>query len=97
VTSESPTTAPPTLPTDERSEDGSAELPREAFTERAAAARARGLPAAYIAGGDDPELEAELARERPYVRLLVLMIVAIVLGGFVLGLIGMLLIEAGAA
>jgi hypothetical protein len=71
------------------------ELPPEAFTERAAAARARGLPGPYIAGGDDPDLAAELARERPYVRLLIGMVVAIVLGGFILGAIGMLIIEAG--
>jgi hypothetical protein len=70
-------------------------LPAEAFTERAAAARARGLPGAYIAGGDDPDLDTELARERPYLRLLIGMVAAIVLGGFVLGLIGMVLIEAG--
>jgi len=45
------------------------------------------MPGATITGGDDPELEATLERERPWVRLLVAMIVAIVLAGFVLGVI----------
>jgi len=53
--------------------------------ERAAAARARGLSAPYIAGGRDPEPDKGLSEERFYVRLLVIMFVAIVLGGFVLG------------
>ncbi len=35
-----------------------------------------------------PNLDATLARERPYVRLLVGMIAVIVLGGFVIGIIG---------
>lgn len=74
-----------------------ADLPPEAFTERAAAARARGLPGPYIVGGDDPHLADELERERPYVRLLIAMIVAIVLGGFILGILGVLVIEAGLA
>lgn len=50
-------------------------------------ARRRGLPAPYIAGGDDPDLPATLRRERPYVRLLVGMVVAIVVIGFALGII----------
>jgi hypothetical protein len=54
-------------------------------------ARRRGLPQAYIAGGDDPELEATLRRERRYVRLLVWMIIVIVAGGFVLGFLAALL------
>lgn len=75
----------PTTPT------GPPSLPPEAFTERAAHARARGLAAPYIAGGDDPELVETMRRERVYVRVLLAMIVAIVLGGFVLGAIGLLL------
>ena len=43
------------------------------------------MPGATITGGDDPELEATLERERPWVRLLITMIVAIVLAGFILG------------
>ena len=77
-----PTPEAPTEPTP---------LPPEGFTERAAHARARGLAAPYIAGGDDPELVETLRRERVYVRVLLGMIVAIVLSGFVLGAIGLLL------
>ena len=52
------------------------------------AARKRGLEQPYIAGGEDPEIEATLRHERPYVRILVAMVVIIVLTGFVLGFIG---------
>jgi hypothetical protein len=48
-------------------------------------ARRRGLERPYIAGGDDPELGETLVRERPYVRLLVGMVLVIVLGGFIVG------------
>ncbi len=54
-------------------------------SQRDAIARAKGLPGPTIAGGGDPDLEETLERERPLVRLLVIMIVAIVIGGFVLG------------
>jgi len=54
-------------------------------SQRDAIARAKGMPGATITGGDDPELEATLERERPWVRLLITMIVAIVLAGFILG------------
>lgn len=53
---------------------------------RAAIARARGLAAPYIAGGRDPEPAAGKREERFYVRLLLLMVAVIVLGGFVLGI-----------
>lgn len=52
---------------------------------RAQHARARGLAAPYIAGGRDPEPEAGHREERFYGRLLVIMVVAVVLGGFVIG------------
>ena len=52
---------------------------------RAQHARARGLAAPYIAGGRDPAPEAGRREERFYVRLLLLMVVALVLGGFVIG------------
>ena len=52
------------------------------------AARKRGLEQPYIAGGDDPELDETLRRERPYVRILIAMVVLIVLTGFILGFIG---------
>ncbi len=58
---------------------------------RNVAARRRGLQQPYIEGGDDPELEETLAKERPYVRLLIAMVIALVMLGFVLGIIGTLL------
>lgn len=58
---------------------------------RNVAARKRGLPQPYIAGGDDPQLGETLERERPYVRLLVGMVVVIVLLGFVLGIVSALI------
>lgn len=50
-------------------------------------ARARGLQAPYIAGGTDPDPEPALREERYYGRLLLGMVLAIVLGGFVIGII----------
>src|SRR5829696_6158507 len=54
---------------------------------RNVAARKRGLTKPYIPGGEDPELQTELARERPYVRLLLVMVAVIVALGFVLGIV----------
>lgn len=53
---------------------------------RAQHARARGLKAPYIAGGRDPDPEAGLREERFYLRLLVVMILVVGLGGFVIGI-----------
>lgn len=53
---------------------------------RATQARARGLAAPYIAGGEDPNPERTRREERRYRILLVAMIVAVVLLGFVLGI-----------
>jgi hypothetical protein len=53
---------------------------------RAVQARARGLAAPYIAGGEDPDLAATRRREGRYLRLLIVMIVVVVLAGFVLGI-----------
>ena len=53
---------------------------------RATQARARGLAAPYIAGGEDPDPEQTRRRERRYRIALVAMIVAVVLLGFVLGI-----------
>ncbi|HEX5827416.1 MAG TPA: hypothetical protein VFY23_07850 [Candidatus Limnocylindrales bacterium] len=53
---------------------------------RNVAARKRGLEQPYIAGGEDPDLEQTLAKERPYIRLLIAMVIAIVALGFVLGI-----------
>ncbi len=58
---------------------------------RAAAARARGLAAPYIAGGRDPDPDAGLREERFYGRILLVMVAVIVLGGFVLGIAATLL------
>jgi hypothetical protein len=54
---------------------------------RAELARARGLEAPYISGGEDPEPEAAQREDRFYGRLLLIMVGAIVLGGFVIGII----------
>jgi hypothetical protein len=58
---------------------------------RATQARARGLAAPYIAGGEDPNPERTRREERPYLVLLVVMIVVVVLSGFVLGVLQKLL------
>lgn len=58
---------------------------------RAVQARARGLDAPYIAGGEDPDLEATRRREARYLRLLIAMVVVVVLAGFVLGIVANLL------
>ena len=62
---------------------------------RATQARARGLAAPYIAGGDDPDLAATRRRERRYLRLLIAMVIVVVLAGFVLGIVANLLGFAG--
>jgi hypothetical protein len=51
-------------------------------------ARRKGLDQPYIAGGADPEIEETRRRERPYVQVLLWMVVAIVALGFVLGFVG---------
>jgi hypothetical protein len=63
---------------------------------RAQHARARGLAAPYIAGGRDPEPEAGRREERFYLRLLVIMVLVLVLGGFVVGVL-IALLQSGAA
>jgi hypothetical protein len=60
-------------------------------SERNVHARKRGLPQPYIAGGNDPELDKTLQRERPYVRVLVAMAIGIVVLGFALGVLSALL------
>jgi len=59
-------------------------------TERNQVARQKGLPTGYIPGGDDPDHARALAEERRYLRVLLAMVIAIVLAGFVLGLIAAL-------
>lgn len=58
---------------------------------RASQARARGLAAPYIPGGLDPNPEEARRQERRDLRLLIAMVVAIVLSGFVLGYLAILL------
>ena len=65
--------------------------PTEYDSERNALARARGLNAPYIAGGRDPDPDTGLREERRFLRLLLLMVGAIIVGGFVLGILTNLL------
>lgn len=58
---------------------------------RAVQARARGLSAPYIAGGEDPNPEATRRHEARYLRWLIAMVVIVVLAGFVLGIVAKLL------
>jgi hypothetical protein len=70
---------------------GDSELPADPArydSPRAVAARRRGLEAPYIPGGEDPDLAGTLRREERDKRLLIGMAVAIVLMGFVLGILG---------
>ena len=62
---------------------------------RAQLARARGLDAPYIPGGEDPEPEIAQREDRYYGRLLVIMVIVIVAAGYVLGIIANLI--AGSA
>lgn len=80
-TSDGVGTSPEPLPPDPEAYD----------SPRAAAARARGLSAPYIAGGRDPDPGAGSREERFYLRLLLAMVAVIVLGGFVLGIIATIL------
>ena len=66
---------PPDLPADPDAYD----------SPRAVRARAKGLDAPYIAGGDDPNPGPALAEERRYWRLLLAMVLIIVASGFVVG------------
>lgn len=80
--------------TDEPTPNAQAPLPPDPakYDEyRNVAARKRGLEQPYIAGGEDPDLEKTLAKERPYVRLLIAMTIGIVMLGFVLGIISALI------
>jgi hypothetical protein len=69
-------------------------------TERNAAARRRGLAAPYIPGGRDPDQDRAELEDRRYVKILLVMVVAIIIGGFVLGVLASLagltgLLDAG--
>ena len=53
---------------------------------RAELARARGLSAPYISGGEDPNPGPGLEVDRRFGRLLLIMVIGIVLAGFVIGI-----------
>lgn len=79
---------------EEAPDQAAAELPPDPDAydaPRSVQARARGLAAPYIAGGEDPNPDAGRREERRYLRLLVAMVVVIVLSGFVLGYLAQLL------
>lgn len=71
--------------------------PQAYDSERAQLARARGLSAPYIAGGRDPDPIKGRREERFYLRLLLIMVAVIVLGGFILGIAAVLLGLGGLA
>jgi hypothetical protein len=52
---------------------------------RNAIARAKGLEAPYIKGGEDPAPAAAIETDRKYGRLLVFMVISIVAAGFLIG------------
>ncbi|MEP6639815.1 MAG: hypothetical protein ABJC39_10740 [Chloroflexota bacterium] len=60
--------------------------PAEYDSPRARIARAKGLDAAYIAGGRDPDPEAGRREERHYGKLLLWMVLGLMFGGFVIGI-----------
>lgn len=57
-------------------------------SERSEHARRRGLDAPYIPGGRDPDPDRGRREERRFLRWLLIMVLAIVLSGFVLGFVG---------
>ncbi|HEY1176421.1 MAG TPA: hypothetical protein VGF17_09710 [Phytomonospora sp.] len=61
---------------------------------RAERARAKGLQAPYISGGNDPGLAAARAEERRLGRILLAMVIAIVTAGFVIGIVVALLVPS---
>ena len=86
-------TAPPPArrPPEPASPDQLPPDPEAYDSPRATQARARGLSAPYIAGGNDPDPERGRREERRLGLLLILMIVVVVSLGFVLGIIQNLL------
>ncbi|HXU87096.1 MAG TPA: hypothetical protein VN773_14955 [Verrucomicrobiae bacterium] len=64
--------------------------PQAYDSERAAAARRRGLSTPYIPGGRDPDQARADAEDRRLLRILVTMVIVIVLAGFVLGVLAQL-------
>ena len=64
--------------------------PQAYDTERNAAARKRGLSTPYIPGGRDPDQARAEADDRRNLRILLVRVVVIVLGGFVVGIVAAL-------
>ncbi|HEV8697090.1 MAG TPA: hypothetical protein VGQ89_05295 [Candidatus Limnocylindrales bacterium] len=62
---------------------------------RAERARAKGLQAPYISGGNDPDIAAAQAEERRLWRILIAMVIVIVSAGFIIGIVVALLIPQG--
>jgi hypothetical protein len=60
-------------------------------SERNAAARKRGLSTPYIPGGRDPDQAAADREDRRYLKILLVVVISVILGGFVLGMIAALL------
>jgi hypothetical protein len=69
--------------------------PEKYDSPRAELARARGLDAPYIPGGEDPDAETTRRQERVLLRLLLIMAAAIIFGGFVLGILGNIITGGG--
>ena len=67
--------------------DGPSPDPAAYDTPRAERARAKGLKAPYISGGDDPDLRSAQAEERRLWRLLLAMVIVIVSAGFIIGIV----------
>jgi hypothetical protein len=76
------------LDTEQHAETAAGPLPpdpAEYDSARAQIARAKGLQAPYIAGGQDPDPDAGLQEERHYGKLLLWMVLVLMFGGFVIG------------
>lgn len=78
---EPPTDLPPDLPPDPAAYD----------SPRAVRAREKGLKTPYIPGGTDPDPDAGRAQDRRYGTWLLIMVVAIVASGFIVGILTALL------
>ena len=78
-------TDPTTVTTPDRRPGGVPPDPDLYDSPRAVRARAKGLPGPYIEGGNDPDIGPALAEERRLWRMLVIMVLAIVGAGFVIG------------
>jgi hypothetical protein len=71
----------------EPSRDGLPRDPEAYDSPRAERARAKGLKAPYITGGDDPGIARARAEERRLTRILLAMVIVIVSAGFIIGLV----------